>query len=85
MFDVGSLEILLIAVLGLVILGPQRLPNALRTGFAWYNKAKTTMAEVSTKIEKELELGEVKDTLNQQVKVPTKISSAPLVNKDTSK
>lgn len=85
MFDVGSLEIVLIAVLGLVILGPQRLPNALRTGFAWYNKAKTTMAEVSTKIEKELELGEVKDTLNQQVKVPTKISSAPLVNKDTSK
>ena len=85
MFDVGSLEILLIAVLGLVILGPQRLPNALRTGFAWYNKAKTCMAEVSTKIEKELELGEVKDTLNQQVKVPTKISSAPLVNKDTSK
>ncbi|WP_221073712.1 Sec-independent protein translocase protein TatB [Agarivorans aestuarii] len=85
MFDVGSLEILLITVLGLVILGPQRLPNALRTGFAWYNKAKTSMAEVSTKIEKELELGEVKDTLNQQVKVPTKISSAPLVNKDTSK
>ena len=85
MIDVGSLEILLIAVLGLVILGPQRLPNALRTGFSWYNKAKNTMAEVSTKIEKELELGEVKDTLNQQVKVPTKISSAPLVNKDTSK
>ncbi|MPW30957.1 twin-arginine translocase subunit TatB [Agarivorans sp. B2Z047] len=85
MFDVGSLEIVLIAALGLVILGPQRLPNALRTGFAWYNKAKTSMAEVSTKIEKELELGEVKDTLNQQVKVPTKISSAPLVNKDTGK
>jgi sec-independent protein translocase protein TatB len=85
MFDVGSLELVLIAVLGLIILGPQRLPNALRTGFAWYNKAKTTVGDVSSKIEKELELSDVKETLNQQVKVPTKISSAPLVNKDSSK
>ncbi len=35
MFDIGFSELLLIAVIGLVVLGPERLPVAVRTVAGW--------------------------------------------------
>ena len=35
MFDIGFWELLLIAIIGLVVLGPERLPVAIRTVRNW--------------------------------------------------
>lgn len=35
MFDIGFSELLLISIVGLVVLGPQRLPVAIRTVMGW--------------------------------------------------
>ena len=35
MFDIGFAELLLVAVVGLLVIGPERLPEAIRTGSAW--------------------------------------------------
>ena len=38
MFDVGFAELVIIAVVGLLVIGPERLPGAIRTGAAWLNR-----------------------------------------------
>ena len=38
MFDIGGLELLLIAVVGLLVIGPERLPEALRTLGLWLGR-----------------------------------------------
>lgn len=54
MFDVGFAELLLIAVVGLLVIGPERLPGAIRTGSTWINRAKRGLAEVNADIQREL-------------------------------
>ena len=38
MFDIGFLELLIIGVVGLLVLGPERLPKAARTAGLWKEK-----------------------------------------------
>lgn len=54
MFDVGFSELLLIAVIGLLVLGPQRLPKAARMAGMWLRKARTSWQSVKAELEREL-------------------------------
>ena len=38
MFDIGFAELLLIAVVGLLVIGPERLPSAIRTTSLWLGR-----------------------------------------------
>ena len=38
MFDIGFSELLLIAIIGLLVLGPERLPTAIRTASLWLGR-----------------------------------------------
>lgn len=60
MFDVGFSELLLIAVVALVVLGPERLPGAARTLGALLRRARQGWANVQAEVERELELEELK-------------------------
>ncbi len=60
MFDVGFTELMVVAVMGLVILGPERLPVAARTVGKWVGKAKRMVSGVQREIEEELRLDEIK-------------------------
>ncbi len=40
MFDIGFWELVIIGIIGLVVLGPERLPTAIRSVRAWVNKVK---------------------------------------------
>ncbi|EPJ44249.1 MAG: hypothetical protein OFPII_36960 [Osedax symbiont Rs1] len=62
MFDIGFTEILLIAVVALVVLGPEKLPMAVRTLGLWIGKAKRTISGIQTEISEELRLDELKRT-----------------------
>ena len=70
MFDVGFWEILLILVLALVVIGPERLPGAARQAGFWVGKARRYIECVRTEVEQELDVNEFKRMLhNQEVQI----------------
>lgn len=60
MFDVGFTELMLIGVMGLIVLGPERLPVAARTIGKWVGKIKRTVGGVQREIQEELRLDEIR-------------------------
>jgi sec-independent protein translocase protein TatB len=65
MFDVGFGELLLIAVVALVVLGPERLPGAARTAGALLRRQRRGRASVRDEVEKELHAEELKRNLRE--------------------
>jgi len=70
MFDIGFWEILLILVLALVIIGPERLPGAARKAGLFVGKARRYIEGVRSEVEQELDVNEFKRMLhNQEVQI----------------
>ena len=68
MFDVSFYEFFLAAVVMLLVLGPQRLPGALRTLGLWIGRLRRSYYNVKTEIEREIGMDEVRRQLhNEQV------------------
>lgn len=65
MFDIGFAELILIGVVGLLVIGPERLPGAIRTGSQWLSHFKRGFNTMKREIEQELEVDSVKKQLNQ--------------------
>ena len=63
MFDLGFFELLVIAVVALVVLGPERLPKAARMGGLWVRKARAQWYSVKSEFERELAADELKRSL----------------------
>ncbi|SEL34934.1 Sec-independent protein translocase protein TatB [Halomonas daqiaonensis] len=68
MFDMGFLELMLIGVVGLLVLGPERLPKAARTLGLWIGKIKRTVSGMQREISAQLEAEELRQKLNDQQK-----------------
>ncbi len=60
MFDIGFSELLLIAVVALVVLGPERLPKAARFAGLWVRRARNQWDSVKQELERELHADEIK-------------------------
>lgn len=60
MFDIGFAELLLIAVVGLLVLGPEKLPTAVRTLGLWVGRAKRSISSIQREISEELRLEELR-------------------------
>ena len=56
MFDIGFSELILLMVLGLVVLGPKRLPIAIRTVMDWVKTIRGLAANVQNELKQELKL-----------------------------
>lgn len=65
MFDVGFAELLLLSVVGLLVLGPERLPRVARTLGGLARKARSSWANLKHSIEAELRAEELKEPLKQ--------------------
>lgn len=74
MFDFGFSEMVIVGVVALVVLGPERLPVVARKSGEWIGKAQRFVAQVKSDIDRETELSELKriqeeaKTLAQDVK-----------------
>ena len=66
MFDIGFSELALIAVVALIVLGPDRLPKAARTMGHLFGRLQRYVNDVKADISREMELDELKK-LQQQV------------------
>lgn len=65
MFDMGFWELLLIGIISLVVLGPERLPVAIRTVRDWISSAKKFSEGVKTELKEELRINELHDNLKK--------------------
>lgn len=68
MLDIGFLELMLIGIVGLLVLGPERLPRAARTAGMWIGKIKRTVSGMQREISAQLEAEELRQKLNEQQK-----------------
>ncbi len=64
MFDIGFTELALLAVLGLLVLGPERLPRVARSIGLYVRKARGAWFSLRQSIERELDTQAMKDALN---------------------
>jgi len=67
MFDIGLSEILIIAIVALVVLGPERLPKAARLAGFWVRKARAQWYTVKAELESEMADEELKNSLKESM------------------
>jgi sec-independent protein translocase protein TatB len=68
MFDIGFLELLVIALITLVVMGPERLPDAVRAISLWIGRLKQLLAKTRQEIENEVGMDDIRHQLhNEQV------------------
>src|SRR5215210_3710559 len=80
MFDIGFPEIVVIGVVALIVIGPERLPKAARTLGVLFGRLQRYVSDVKADISREMELEELRK-LQQQVQgaareIETSMSSA---------
>ncbi|GAM70318.1 twin-arginine translocation protein tatB [Vibrio sp. JCM 19236] len=69
MFDIGFWELILISILGLVVLGPERLPVAIRSVMRFVNSAKSMANNVKEELDHELKIQELQENLRKAEKM----------------
>lgn len=75
MFDIGFSELLLVFVIGLIVLGPQRLPVAVKTVAGWIRALRSLATTVQNELTQELKLQEFQDSLKSRKGEPGKSDS----------
>jgi sec-independent protein translocase protein TatB len=92
-FDIGFAELIIIAVVSLLVIGPERLPGAIRTGSLWLNKIKRSFNDIKQEVEQELHndavlqelrkagegLQEQASNIQQEISKTTEALSQPVV------
>lgn len=66
MFEIGFWELVMIGVVALIVVGPERLPGLARKAGLWVGKARRMVAEVKADVDRELHLEELKQSLRQK-------------------
>lgn len=65
MFDIGFSELVLLMLVGLVVLGPKRLPVAIRMVMGWVKTIRGLAANVQNELKQELKLQELQDSIKK--------------------
>jgi sec-independent protein translocase protein TatB len=66
MFNIGSFEVLLIFIVALLVLGPERLPGAVRTTGLWVGRLRRSFYKIKSEIERELNADEIRRQLHNE-------------------
>jgi len=66
MFNIGSFEVLLIFIIALLVLGPERLPGAIKTSGLWIGRFRRSFYKVKAEIERELNTDEIRRQLHNE-------------------
>jgi sec-independent protein translocase protein TatB len=66
MFDMGFTEMMLIGIVALVVIGPERLPGVARTAGKYFSRLRNFMMNVRADVESELKADELREILKKQ-------------------
>jgi sec-independent protein translocase protein TatB len=84
MFEVGFSELVLIGLVALIVIGPERLPRVAREAGLWLRKARSLVSSVKQEIDHELQLQDLKQSLlkhdsSDELKAPSDTSAKEIV------
>lgn len=65
MFDIGFAELIIISVVGLLVIGPERLPGAIRTASVWLGRLRRGFNDIKRDVQQELHNDEVMQELRR--------------------
>lgn len=66
MFDIGFSELVVVAIIALVVLGPEKLPGALRTAGLWIGRLRRSFNNIKADIEREVGADEIRRQLRNE-------------------
>ena len=66
MFDIGFSELLIIAVLTLIVMGTERVPETVRTITLWFGRLRQFLSAARTEIEDEVGVDEIRRQLHNE-------------------
>ncbi len=67
MFDIGFWELAVIAVVGLIVIGPDKLPDVARTVGKWVGRTRRFLNQVKTDIDREIKQDELRKILEKEI------------------
>lgn len=65
MFDIGFWEVILISIVGLIVLGPERLPRVAATVGQWVGRARGYVRQISAELEREARQQDIKKQFDE--------------------
>ena len=65
MFDIGGWEIVIIAIVGLIVIGPERMPDVARTVGRWVGRIRRFVVNVKEDIDREIQQEELKKAIER--------------------
>ena len=68
MFDIGFWELMIIGLVALLVVGPERLPKLAYTAGKWLGKGRSMLSAIKSEIDKEMKAEELKRILEKQKK-----------------
>ncbi|MGA9469515.1 MAG: Sec-independent protein translocase protein TatB [Candidatus Macondimonas sp.] len=71
MFDIGFWELVLVFVIALVVLGPERLPAAARQAGLWVRRIRGLAHVAQQELERELKISELRQQLHDNPDLKT--------------
>jgi sec-independent protein translocase protein TatB len=66
MFDIGFSELLVIAVITLIVMGPERLPETVRSISLWFGRMKQMISSARQELENEVGMDEIRRQLQNE-------------------
>lgn len=66
MFEIGFSELVLVGLVALLVIGPERLPKVARLAGFWIGKTRNMVASVKAEIRQELHAEEIRQALSEQ-------------------
>ena len=66
MFDIGFSELIMVGLVCLLVIGPERLPKVARLAGFWIGKTRNMVASVKAEIKQELHAEEIRQILKEQ-------------------
>ncbi|WP_414729517.1 Sec-independent protein translocase protein TatB [Zhongshania aliphaticivorans] len=85
MFDIGFAELLVIGVLGLLVIGPERLPGTVRTVALWIGRLRRSFSDIRSEIEREVGADEIRRQLHNESVLASLKESKDQLNKEMNK
>lgn len=67
MLNIGMTELLAFGIISLLVLGPEKLPEAARFAGKWYGKLKRMISNVQNDIDRELRLSELREQMQNEM------------------
>lgn len=87
MFGISFGELLLIGLIALLVLGPERLPGAARTAGLWVGRLKRSINSIKLEVERELGADEIRRQLHNEnimaLESKAKTPSTPALDEST--